>query len=132
MNTVTVNKGRAEQIEKVFPYTSFDELPIYDQRYMPRWQTNRRAYYRSVNSNTLYRTQLKDLHLDGACICAFHEIQVNQKLDLKILLSSFESVEASGTVIWKRTTADNQCYAGVAFDPLTPQAQDRIVQYAFE
>ena len=114
-----------------FPYKSFDDLPVYDQRYMPRWITPNKVYYRNKNGQLIVATQLKDMHLGGACLHVNGHVHVNQLLHLKIFLDRFHSFEAAGTVMWKLGNGDKSI-AGVAFEPLDEPAQDIILEYAFE
>lgn len=131
MNKLAFEKNITHPQEP-FPYTSFDDLPIYEQRYLPRWVTQNRAYYRRENVPAIFRTQIEDLNLTGACLHIQSDVQTNQQLKLKIYLTDKMSFTASGTIMWKRTTSGSHCYAGILFDPLPNAIQDLILKHAFE
>ena len=131
MNTGILEKERSRSIED-FYYQSFNDLPLYDQRYIPRWKTTKRAYFRIKNERVIYSTQIKDLSLSGVCLYASPEAQVGQPVELKIYLSEETGFIVEGTIIWERKSGDNRVCAGVAFKMLTQPVQDLILQYAFD
>lgn len=133
MGTIISDKQKIAQLQESFPYTTFDDLPIYEQRYLPRWDINQKAYYRTTQIPSLYRTSVKDLSLSGACIYASPHLQTSEKVVLKIFLSPQESFEVQGTVLWKRTLPfQYYCSAGVVFDHLPEDTQGIILAKAFE
>ena len=114
-----------------FPEVSFEHLPIYDRRFFPRWELDQKAYYRLKNHNVIYRTQVKNLTLNGACLyldCGIHPLQ---RVAIKIYLPDQESFETEGTLIWKRTLPEGLCYGGIFFDRLTAASQSLIMKHAF-
>ena len=113
-----------------FPYVSFSDLPIYDQRDIPRWKTQKRAYYREEDAPTIFRTQTMDLSSTGVSVQAHLDIPLNQKIKLKIYLSEMLNFETEGTVVWKTIMPDNRCFVGVSFDPLPERTQNMILEYA--
>jgi hypothetical protein len=127
---LTIIKSQETELLKDFPYKSFSDLPIYEQRYLPRWQTSSKAFYRKENSNVLFKTQLKDLTFAGACLHTDGNVHVNDHLGMKIYLSAQISVQVNGTVLWKRT-GDDHSLAGILFDPLTEDTQQLILEYGF-
>ena len=131
MDTITTERKRSGLIED-FYYQSFNDLPLYDQRYIPRWKTNKRAYFRIKNERVIYSTQIKDLSLSGVCLYAAPEAQVGQPVELKIYLSEGVGFIVEGTIIWERKSGDDRVCAGVAFKMLTQPIQDLILQYAFD
>ena len=115
-----------------FMYISFDDLPLYEQRYLPRWELSNQAYYHFCNSDQIFKTLTKNINLAGACLYVAPHIPLNTKLELKIYLSPEKNFEAKGTVIWKSTLADDCCYAGIYFDPLPEQTRELILEHAFK
>ena len=39
-----------------------ERFPLYDQRYLPRWETNSKAYYHLQGAHVIYRTQVRNLN----------------------------------------------------------------------
>ncbi|OGX06277.1 MAG: hypothetical protein A2Z88_00510 [Omnitrophica WOR_2 bacterium GWA2_47_8] len=114
------------------PYKSFDDLPLYDHRYLPRWEVDSRAYYRVKDTAVIIRTKMHDLSLTGVCMHVSTNVHANQKILLKMYLSDQVNLEAEGTVIWKRTLFNHDSYAGVMFDGLSQEKQALILEHAFE
>ncbi len=100
-----------------------------DQRYLPRWDTSNKAYYRKDNSNVLLKSQLIDLSLTGCSLYTDKKIKVNDRLDMEIFLSSRDSFQVMGTVMWKEE--DGGTFAGVVFDPISTYTQELILRYGF-
>ena len=126
---LTAEKTLTQQ-SVTFPYTSFDDLPLFDQRYLPRWQTEKRAYYRNNETNLIIKTQVKDLSFTGACLYTYPDVNTNQNIELIIYLAPKISFLTRGTVVWKRSLKD-VCHVGVMFDPLSSKNQELILKYAF-
>lgn len=113
-------------------YPALENFPLLDQRYLPRWDTDRRAYYHVKGSPVIYRTRLKNLTASGVCLYVGKDVAVRQKLEMKIHLSPDKSFQAYGTVVWTYVSPRHLSWAGVAFDNLPQQTQDLILEYAFE
>ena len=108
-----------------FPYTSFSDLPLYEQRCLPRYQTFNRAYYHE-DGCAIVRTQTTDLSATGVCVYAESEIAVNHQVKLKIYLNESVNFEAEGVIVWKRITPDAYCYAGIEFEGLSEKTRELI------
>ena len=118
-------------VQQPFIYTSFNDLPLYEQRYMPRWEVATQSYYKIEGSDEIIKTQTKNLSFTGVSLYAVADIPLNKKLDLKIHLSPEKNFEAKGRVIWKCSLQD-VCYIGVVFENLPEKTQELILEYAFE
>ena len=129
MNTTAELKTM--QQPQAFPYATLDDLPLYDQRYLPRWLAEKTAYYRSDDTNIITKTSVKDLSFIGACLYATQDVHLSQELEVIIYLAPKVSFLTKARVMWKRSSNDH-CYAGVVFDPLPQKTQDLILRYAFE
>ncbi|OGX18626.1 MAG: hypothetical protein A2Y04_03690 [Omnitrophica WOR_2 bacterium GWC2_45_7] len=102
-----------------------------DGRYFPRWQVQNRVLYQLENEAQMYEGSTKDLSCAGACLCVDKEIKLNQKINLTVYLSDKERVTLTGEVMWsKQENQYNQI--GVIFFNTSSQAQDLILQHAFE
>ena len=131
MNKIICDKTE-NPASDTFPHLSFDEFPVYDHRYLPRWEANNKAYYHLKGAHVIYRTQIKDLNALGACLYVTNEVCVNQTLELKIYLSQRENFEVRGTVIWTTHTFPNDLsWAGIMFEALSPEIQNLILEDAF-
>ncbi len=108
-----------------------NNFPVYEQRFLPRWETQSKAYYSMGNKHGL-TTETKDLSMGGMCLQVAPEVHASQNLRLKIYLSNDVNFEAEGTVVWKRTTLDHRCLAGIAFEHLSERSQQLILAHAFE
>ena len=128
MNKMTLDKKTYWQ--EYFPYTTFADLPLYEQRYIPRFQIDNKAYYRE-GSLPAVRTQIKDLSASGVCLHTEPNINVNQRLKLKIYLSEITNFEADGTVVWTSITPEGICHAGIVFDPLPEKTHAMLLEYSF-
>ncbi|MBI3239482.1 MAG: PilZ domain-containing protein, partial [Flavobacteriia bacterium] len=93
-------------------------FPIYDQRYLPRWEVDHRAYYRLKGAHVIYRTQIRNLNAIGVCLYVANDVCVGQTLELKIYLSQRENFEAQGTVIRTQTSERDLSCAGIVFKDL--------------
>ncbi len=119
--------------DRDFSLLSFpDGFPLYDQRYLPRWETGKKAYYHLKGAHVIYRTQIKNLNATGVCLYVARDVRVNQRLELKIYFSQEKSFEIEGTVIWTNTSDQDLSWAGIMFDNLPQEIRDRILEYAFE
>ena len=125
MGIILMKKHRA------VPYTSFNELPLYEQRYLPRWEVQNQAYYHRPGTHQIFKTETRDISLSGACLYVSPHIHPNERIELKIYLSPEKNFEATGTVIWKCTVNDDCCYAGVFFDRLPEEIQSLILEFSF-
>jgi hypothetical protein len=101
-----------------------------DQRYLPRWDTSNKVYYRHGISNVLLKSQLIDLSCTGCSLYTDKNIQVNDRLEMEIFFSSRDSFQVTGTVIWK-DVIDGSTFAGVVFQPLPAYTQELILKNSF-
>jgi len=132
MKTKTLHWKKPSRIPSdEFKYRSFDELPLYDHRYLPRWKTTNKAFYRDEEAFRIVRTQTVDLSCSGVALYADESIHVNRRVFMKIYLDEFHSLEVKGTVMW-RSQKDGKVLAGVLFDKLGKEAEDLILSFAFE
>jgi len=132
MSSSTMTRKEPKHVlQSDFPYRSFDDLPIYDQRYMPRWETSDRAYYRIGENQSIVTTELKNLNLTGACLYVNSDVLLGQSLQLRVLLSGVHSLVVKATVMWKRGHGA-ETIAGVYFDRLDEPTQDLVLEHAFQ
>lgn len=122
-------KKQAKKKEKV--YKSFQDIPVHEQRYFPRWEVSNRAYYCLGNKDHIVKTETKDISPTGASLHISPDVGLNERVDVKIYLSDDKSFQATGKVIWKCLVNDQDCFAGVVFDPLPEETQNTIAAYAF-
>jgi len=104
-----------------------DDL-IYDKRYLPRWETSNKAFYRDDERHQIVVTQLRNLNLAGACLYVKDDVNVDQRLILKICLDEGHSFVAEGTVVW-RLRDGSKTYAGCSFNHLDQSIQELILTY---
>lgn len=109
--------------------TVAEQFPLYNLRNVPRWEVHNRAYYRIKDVPVVVRTEIKDLSPNGVCLYVSSDVRIGQKLKLKICLSEKENCEADGAVIWKRHVSGHRYHAGVRFDQLPQEKQDRVLEY---
>ena len=111
---------------------SKNKRPVQEQRYIPRWETSHRAYYRLPSKTRhIFRTQMRDLSLTGASLYISKDVPVNREVELHVYLSPHHQFNAKGTILWKATQRNHHCYAGVAFEHLPAKTQKMILQHAF-
>ncbi len=107
-------------------------FPLYDQRYLPRWETDNKAYYRLKGTHVIYRTQVRNLNAVGVCLYVTNDLCVNQTLEMKIYLSPRENFEAQGMVIWTQTSDRDLSCAGIILKELSQEKRNLILEHAFE
>src|SRR5688572_1298928 len=96
--------------------------PIYDKRYLPRWKTSNKAFYRIDSRREIVVTQLRDLNLSGVCLHVKDDVQVDERLILKICLDKEHTFVAEAAVVWRRRDGC-ACYAGCSFTHLEQTKQ---------
>ena len=102
-----------------------------DQRYLPRWEIKNRVFY-SLDSDQHPKEALtKDLSGTGVCILTRESIIPHQKIQLTIYLSEVTMVKVQGNIVWIKP-AVNQNQIGINFHEISDQAQELILQHAFE
>lgn len=132
MTVITIKRPSARPFLP-FPYTTFADLPLYDFRYMPRWEgVTKRVFYRITGVPLVIRTQMTDLSLNGIGLYVSQGTKIDQRLEMRIHLSHNVSFEAEGRVLWKRPADDHLYIAGVQFEKLPQQTQNLIVEHSFE
>jgi hypothetical protein len=129
MNMTVIHSHQTEP-RAGFPYDSFEDIPIYDQRYLPRWETSNKVYYRKKDENLFVATNTKDLTVAGVSMYTDGNLRVNDRLKMKIHLSTDTSFQVDGIVLWRKIRPDCN-YAGVIFGSLDAGIQDLISEYAF-
>lgn len=102
-----------------------------DQRYLPRWEVSNRVLYQLQNEYNLHQGQTRDLSCAGACIMAPVALE-HQKIKLTVFLSAKSSVMLEGCVLWSRQSSADHAEIGIGFENASPEAQDLILQHAFE
>jgi hypothetical protein len=130
--TMTKHKQTVPVPEQNLMFNSFDAGPVYEQRYLPRWEASYKAYYHLPGTHQVFKTHTKDISMSGACLYSSADVHLNQELKLKIYLLSEKNFEASGTVIWKTTVDEDYCCVGVFFHNLPKETQDFILEYAYQ
>ncbi len=128
---ITTMENKKINPQSDFPYKTFEDLPLYEQRYLPRWQANRKGYCRTHNKDTFFKTQVSDLTLSGACIYISADIEPKQKLKLSVHLSEKHTFEARGIVIWKNILNKEVLQVGIRFNRLSLKAENLLLRYAF-
>ena len=128
--TMIMNKQAVKQQD--VRDTAFANLPLYEQRYLPRWDVSSNAYYHLPGTHQIFKTQTRNISLTGVCLYVSPDIHLNEKVELKIYLSPKENFEVNGTAIGKYTLFGHGCYAGFFFDHLPQEKQELILRYAFE
>lgn len=118
----------SERFERAAPRQISDDL-IHDNRYLPRWETSNKAFYKNHRSQEVVRTKLRNLNLNGASLYVKNDVKTKQSLMMKIFLDEDQSFMAKGTVIW-RISGKEVTYVGVAFEPLEESIQKLILDYA--
>lgn len=103
-----------------------------DQRYLPRWEVNNRVLYQLENEPDLHQGQTRDLSCAGACIKAAKSTIPSQKIKVTVFLSPQTSVILEGRVLWSRAFDKKNIEMGITFENASPEAQDLILQHAFE
>ena len=127
----TVSAGGITRQRARAPIDYGGKIPIHDLRYLSRSENSNKAFYRSEDGHLIVATRLKNLNINGACLFVNDDVQVGQKLMLKIFLDEDHNFEVAGTVIWRIRDGTKKC-AGLAFDQLDDEAQEMIVDCAFE
>lgn len=127
---LTVIKPHRIEFPVDFPYKSFDDLPLYDHRYMPRWLTASRVFYRKDGGHVLARSLTRDITPEGASVYTDGTLHARDRLELKVYLSPHHNFQTKGTVLWQNQV-HNREIAGVRFDPLPQEIQDLIVEHGF-
>lgn len=129
MSTIIID-GKTIEHHAPFPSNVYN-VPTYDQRYMPRWRTNKRAFYRLSGVPVIAKTEVIDLNVDGVCLYVTDDVHPSQQLDIKVYLTDKVSFETTGIVIWKRSRPNGHFFAGLLFDKLPDETQEMILEYAF-
>ena len=125
-------KGQAEHKESsVSGYEAADDNMVYEQRLMPRWRADKKAFYRSQSGGAIVGTKTRNLSLTGACLYVAGNVRVNQKLNVNIYVNGVRNFKTGARVVWKASDNHNT-YAGIVFDPLHEAAQKLILNNAFE
>ena len=101
---------------------------IYDKRYLPRWETSNKAFYRNDAGHEIVVTRLRNLTLTGVSLYVKDDVEVNQRLILKISLDKDHSFVAEGTVVW-RLRDGSTTYVGCIFNRLEQAKQELILEY---
>ena len=102
-----------------------------DQRYFPRWEVSNRVLYQLERRADISQGKTKDLSCAGACIRVDEPID-KQRIKLTLFLNGNTSIAVEGDVLWHRPSDDGNVEVGISFHELSPQAQEVILQYAFE
>jgi hypothetical protein len=101
-----------------------------DLRYFPRWEVNNRVLYQFENEYDLHQGRTRDLSCVGARLRAEAPFET-RKISLTIFLSPRISVTVQGRVLWVSGDHGNS-EAGITFENVSQEAQDMILQHAFE
>ena len=128
MNKLLLHK-RFSIPDSSFPYSSLEDLPLQEQRSLPRAQMQNDVYYQT-DSSEIVQTQTKDLSADGVCLYTNFDVDVNQRVNLKIFLSENRSLQIDGVVMWKKVPEDAQGYVGIAFYPLPENIYALLLEHS--
>ncbi|MBP9853788.1 MAG: PilZ domain-containing protein [Candidatus Omnitrophica bacterium] len=129
MNATAIQGIKLEPLPR-YSDDIFDNVYIYDRRYLPRWEIRGRVFYQDPVHHLIVRTQMKNLTPSGACLYADKSIEVNQRMELKIHLSPNKDFRAVGTVMWKRFY-NRQTLIGILFDELEDSTKKLILEHSF-
>ena len=102
-----------------------------DQRYLPRWEMESSVLFQLVDNPTGGEGVMKDLNCSGASVCSDKSFAPNQKISLKIKLSEHQIINVTGRIVWIRPSVQ-QNTMGIHFYNVTEEAQEMILQHAFE
>ena len=102
-----------------------------DQRYLPRWEVKNRVICRVDKEKKPIECASRDISCCGACISCDEKFDVKQKVKLTIYLSEKTSVQVEGEIVWNKP-AEGENLVGVMFANTSEQAQELILQHAFE
>lgn len=108
-----------------------DESGGSDQRYLPRWHAKNRILYQLDDEFSPREGYTKDLNCAGTCILIDRDLSIDQKLKLTIFLAPHTAITVHGNVIWSKQE-DQYNEIGINFQDTTDEAQELILQYAFE
>ena len=120
--------------EKFFPTDQGKPLPQSlpnDKRYLPRWQVNNRVVCTLQGDPRAHEAVSRDLNCMGVSITTNTNFTVKQKAKLKIYLSDDAIVKVDGHVIWTHA-AEDHWLLGILFENISREAQDLLLQYAYE
>ena len=102
-----------------------------DQRYLPRWKTDKQIIYRLQQRKIILKAKVKDLSCSGVCICTNKQVSVEDKLFLKISFTKKTYLDLEGWVVWIKTFEDYTLF-GIKFTNTTTRAQELLLSFAFE
>ena len=103
-----------------------------EKRYLPRWEVDNRVMYHLENQSQIREAKTKDMSFAGACLTHVDGLSIDQNLKLVVYLTETKSIDLCGRVVWVQKTPDNEYWAGVQFYDISQQAQDLILEHAFE
>lgn len=103
---------------------------IYDKRYFPRWEVNKRVEYHE-EGGVAFRSYTRDLSLDGTSIFVLGHPPARQRVQIRIHLADQENLEAQGRVAWTNLEPTHQVF-GIVFENLSNNAHELIMRHAFE
>lgn len=103
---------------------------VYDKRYFPRWEVNKRVEYHE-EGGAAFRSYTRDLSLDGTSIFVLGHPPARQRVQIRIHLADQENLEAQGRVAWAKLEPTHQVF-GIVFENLSNKAQELIMRHAFE
>ena len=105
--------------------------PKNDQRYFPRWESNKKVSYQTNHGPDEKEALALDMSFAGACILSEEPLLPTLKIKLNIFLDQATVVRLSGHIVWVRhALAHNQ--AGIVFDEVDQKTQDMILDHAFD
>jgi hypothetical protein len=113
------------------PNLNGGDIPSRDQRYLPRWEVRNRVKYAVSESDELNECETRDLSCSGACLKLAQILMPGQAIRMKIFLNEDTIVNVMGHVAWNRIAEDGR-YAGIRFDVKSLDAQQELLDYAFE
>ena len=109
----------------VFSHTA----PQTDKRYLPRWQVNNRVVLTLAGES--HEGVSRDLNSTGASIKTQANLATKQKVKLKLYLSEETIVKIEGQIVWNHPE-EKGYLLGINFENLNREAQDILLQYAYE
>ena len=103
-----------------------------DKRYFPRWEVSNKIKYIVGSEMDFHECISRDLSCAGLSMLAKDSrLAPAQKVKLKVELSTKAAVEVQGRVVWNRPLRDGNL-VGINFEDINAQAQEIILQHAFE
>jgi len=103
-----------------------------DHRYFPRWEVDSRVLFQTENDPEFHEAHTKDISCAGAALCTQYPLTQHQKIKITLFLPNGTPVNLHGEVLWASTRENQEQLLGISFFNTAPEAQQLILQQAFE